>query len=84
MVPNLSSVECAESEPSRIHVVHPSASPDFNHSFVTISMDAVSAIMDDRASDSVFQTRKEVLDRDADTGNGENILRNIPHVFQRA
>jgi hypothetical protein len=32
----------------------------------------------------VFQTRKEALDRDADTGNGENIPRNAPHVFQRA
>jgi hypothetical protein len=31
-----------------IHVA--SASPDFNHSFVTISMHAVSAVMDERAS----------------------------------
>ena len=32
---------------------NPSASPDFNHSFVMMSTDAVSAVIDDRASDRV-------------------------------
>ncbi|KAJ7182147.1 hypothetical protein C8R46DRAFT_1210737 [Mycena filopes] len=70
-----------EEEPERREVAVP-ADPHFDHSFVTMSTEAISVVIEERASDNMLDAREQSLNGDAYARDRQNIPRDTVHIFQ--